>query len=171
MTEKAPSEATTEEVREEISARMKLEDIPDGDAKKMPFPTAPTPSDHPVQRPAATPSDHQLQTMKAVLDTTEHSEHQARPPLADRFLIQAKQIVVDNYNSHRDVSRSQELNIEQVYIVSFTKVLGSWKAVVASPVIRGLLWDVTYNGYKSEAYIDIYKKLNNVRIILERNSA
>jgi hypothetical protein len=110
--------------------------------------------------------------MKAVLDTTNHRENPPRPPLhPDRFLIQAKQLVVDNYNAHRDVNRSQELTMDQVYVVWFTKVLGSWKSVVASPVIRGLLWEVTYNGYKSEAYIDIYKKLNNVRITLGRDSA
>jgi len=157
MTEQAPAEATSEEIPEAIPDTAQPSDIP---------------VDERLRNQAPAPSPHQLQAMKAALDTTNHREDVPRAPLApDRFLIQAKQIVVDNYNSHRDVARSQELTMEQVYIVWFTKVLGSWKAIVASPVIRGLIWDVTYNGYKSEAYIDIYKKLNNVKISLGRDSA
>ena len=86
-------------------------------------------------------------------------------PDPDRFLMTAKQLVVDNYNKHRD-SRSRELTISQIYIVWFTKTLGNWKAIVESPVARGLLWEVTFNCYKNEAYITIYKKLNNVKIYL-----
>jgi hypothetical protein len=85
-------------------------------------------------------------------------------PDPDRFLMQAKQLVVENYNNHRDLGRSEELSMGSVYIVWFAKTLSNWKAIVASPVARGLMWEVTYNGNRGEAYIDIYKKLNNVRV-------
>lgn len=82
----------------------------------------------------------------------------------DRFLRQAKQVAVDNYNKSRDPERTPELTMEQVYIVTFTKVLGHWKALVASPNARGLMWEVTYNGYRKEAYVEIYKKLNSIKV-------
>jgi hypothetical protein len=87
-------------------------------------------------------------------------------PDPDRFLLMAKRVVVDNYNTHRDESRSPELTMDAVYIVWFAKTMGNWKAVVSSPTARGLLWEVTYNGHRQDAYIEIYKKLNNVKVSL-----
>lgn len=84
----------------------------------------------------------------------------------DKYLLQAKALVVQNYNEHRDSRRSPMLNMDLVYITSFSKTLGSWKALVGSTVVRGLLWEVTFNGEKNEAYIDIFKRLNHVKISL-----
>lgn len=83
----------------------------------------------------------------------------------DRFLFQAKAIVVQNYNEHRR-KEQVELNMDRVYIVWFAKVLGNWKAIVASPLARGLLWEVSYNGHKNEIYLDYYKKITNVVVPL-----
>jgi hypothetical protein len=88
----------------------------------------------------------------------------------DRFQMMAKKVVVKNFNEHRNPERSPELTMDGVHIVWFTKVLGNWKAIVASPLTRGLLWEVSYNGVKDEIYLDIYKKLNNVRIPLGENT-
>jgi hypothetical protein len=87
----------------------------------------------------------------------------------DRFLRTAKQVVVANYNKYRDTAKSPELPDNGVYIVWFSKTLGNWKAIVASPIIRGLLWEVTCNGHRGEIYIDIYKKINNVKVLLGDN--
>jgi hypothetical protein len=88
----------------------------------------------------------------------------------DAFINLAKRLVVENYNKHRDAERSSELPYDGVYIVWFAKMLWNWKAIVASPIVRGLIWEVTSNGYKHEVYIDVYKKLNNVKINLPENS-
>ena len=91
----------------------------------------------------------------------------------DKYLLQAKAIVVQNYNEHRDPRRSPQLNMDLVYITTFTKTLNSWKALIGSTVVRGLMWEVTYNGNldedgepMNEAYIDIFKRINHVRIPL-----
>jgi Family of unknown function (DUF6275) len=88
----------------------------------------------------------------------------------DRFLMMSKKVVVDNYNLYRDSRKSPELTMDAVYIVWFSKTLGNWKAIVASPVVRGLLWEVAFNAHKNEAYVDIYKKLNNVKVSLGGSS-
>lgn len=82
----------------------------------------------------------------------------------DKFLRTAKETVVSNYNAHRDTERSPELSVEGVVIVWFSKTLGNWKAILSSPIVRGLLWEVTFNGHKNELYVDVYKKLNNVKV-------
>lgn len=88
----------------------------------------------------------------------------------DRFIMTAKAIVVQNYNEHRR-QEQVEFDMDSVYIVSFGKVLGNWKAVVASPLARGLLWEISYNGHRNEAYLDFYKKITNVIIPLgEQNT-
>ena len=83
----------------------------------------------------------------------------------DEFIQMARKMVVDNYNQHRATDQP-ELPYDGVHIVWFTKTLGNWKAIVASSIIRGLLWEVTSNVYKHEVYIDVYKKLNNVKVII-----
>jgi hypothetical protein len=83
----------------------------------------------------------------------------------DRFLRQAKQIVVDNYNAHRTDRRpTTALTMDTVYIVNFTKTRSEWMATVASPHARGRLWTVAYSKVKREVLLEIYKKINDVRI-------
>lgn len=83
----------------------------------------------------------------------------------DRFLRQAKQTVVDNYNLHRSDRRpAAALTLDTVFIVSFTKTRSEWMATVASPHARGRLWVVTYSNVKREIFLEIYKKINDVRI-------
>jgi hypothetical protein len=96
------------------------------------------------------------------LKITEPEEKDVPDP--DRLLMQAKQLVVDNYNANRNAEKTAALTRGSVYIVWFCKTLGNWKAIVASPVARGLMWEVTYNGHRGEAYIDVYKKITNVRV-------
>jgi hypothetical protein len=83
---------------------------------------------------------------------------------SNKFTDRAKQLVVDNYNSHHDSSKTPPLTVDLVYIIWYAKVLDGWKAMVGSSVVRGLIYEVTYNGARSEAYVDVYKKINNVKI-------
>lgn len=84
---------------------------------------------------------------------------------SDAHIDKAKQVVVDNYNSHRDRGKTPAITSDQLHIVLFVKALENWKAVVVSPVIRGLLYEVSYNGRRGEIYITIYKKINDVKIV------
>lgn len=83
---------------------------------------------------------------------------------SDRFITQAKTYVIENYNAHHD----DELGIEDVYILWFAKVVSNWKALVASPQARGMIWMVTNNAPRQEVYIEIYKKLNNIKVNTRR---
>jgi hypothetical protein len=85
---------------------------------------------------------------------------------SDRVFTQAKQIVIDNYNFHRDETRSPALTLDGVYITQFAKTMNNWQATLTSPVARGLMWSVVCNTYKQEAYIEVYKKVNNTKVSL-----
>lgn len=55
---------------------------------------------------------------------------------------------------------------EECYIVWFCKTLQNWKALVSTNVLNGNDADyceVTHNGDKNETYVDVYKKVKNVK--------
>jgi hypothetical protein len=58
--------------------------------------------------------------------------------------------------------------MDDVYIVMFAKVLGNWKAIVASNVARGLIYEVSYSGHRAEATIDVFTKINSAKVAIER---
>lgn len=86
----------------------------------------------------------------------------------DRFLRAAKRLVVDNYNRHYNPDTDTELTVGDVYIVWFAKALGNWRAIVSSNVARGLLYDVSYNGHRAEATIDVFRRINVTKVAIER---
>jgi hypothetical protein len=96
----------------------------------------------------------------------------ARPPRkpvdADQFLLQAKALVVANYNDHRDERRTKPLTMETTYIVWFVKTPGAWQAVLGSTTntARGLRWDVSVDEMTNTASIVVFKKFHHVRISL-----
>lgn len=85
-------------------------------------------------------------------------------PDPDRFLKLAKKLVVDNYNQTKNSKTAPDLTMNTVFIIWYSKVLNNWKAIVGSPVARGMLWEVSFNGHRNQAYIDIYKKLANAKV-------
>jgi len=52
----------------------------------------------------------------------------------------------------------------KIYIVSFTYILGGWKAMASSNLPDGLYYEVTYNVARKETYVDTYKRYGNVCI-------
>ena len=70
------------------------------------------------------------------------------------FQQKAKQLVVDYLNFR--------VGLEDVYVVWFCKTLQNWKALLSTNVSDGMYYEITYNGDKKEAYIDAYKKWENV---------
>lgn len=51
---------------------------------------------------------------------------------------------------------------DSVYVVSFTYILGNWKALVSTTLPDGMYYEVTHNFEKRETYLDAYKKFDNV---------
>lgn len=82
----------------------------------------------------------------------------------EAMLKKAKQLVVNYYNSRVEKTDDFEISEENVFIVWFCKTLQNWKALVSTTVSDGMYYEVTYNGDKQEAYLDAYKKWENVRI-------
>lgn len=57
---------------------------------------------------------------------------------------------------------ADKITTDKMFIVWFCKTLQNWKAIVGGTDIKELI-EVTYNGDKNEAYVDVYdKKLNTV---------
>ena len=82
--------------------------------------------------------------------------------IPESFMDRARKIVVDYYNSRRDVSDSIEMQIDNTYIVWFCKTLQNWKCLISTVFPDGTYYEVTYNGDKNETYLDAYKKWENV---------
>lgn len=56
---------------------------------------------------------------------------------------------------------------DEVYVVWSSKVLQNWKCLVSTTLPDGMYYEVTYNGNAGEAYIDAYKKFDNVVVVDE----
>ncbi len=84
--------------------------------------------------------------------------------LNNNFTDKAKEIVVNYYNEQHSYAK---ITNDNVFIVWFCKTLQNWKALVGITILVGKCYEyceVTYNGDKHEAYLDVYQKLDNIRI-------
>lgn len=50
---------------------------------------------------------------------------------------------------------------DDIYVVWSSKVLQNNKGLFSTPGNDGLYFEVTYNGYENELYVDTYKKHEN----------
>lgn len=73
----------------------------------------------------------------------------------------AKQIIVDYFNKHVDVTDGVKITADDVYVVWFCKTLQNWKALLSTNVPDGIYYEVTHNGDRDETYVDVYKKWEN----------
>jgi hypothetical protein len=76
----------------------------------------------------------------------------------------ARSIVFDYVKDYLDVTDHVTFSVDEVYVVWFSKTLQNWKALVSTTLPDGMYYEVTYNGDKNEAYLDAYKKFENVTI-------
>lgn len=75
----------------------------------------------------------------------------------------AREIVFDYVKSHLDkTDKHVTFAMDEVYVVWFSKTLQNWKALVSTTLPDGMYYEVTYNGDKNEAYLDAYKKFENM---------
>ena len=79
----------------------------------------------------------------------------------DEMLNLCKKVVVDYYNDNVEKTDNFKIDLENVFIVWFSKTLQNFKALVSTTVSDGMYYEVTYNGDKKELYLDAYKKWEN----------
>lgn len=73
--------------------------------------------------------------------------------------------MVANYiEAHLDVTdHVPEIDPDKdIYVVWFCKTLQNWKALLSTNIPDGMYYEVTYDGDKRQAYLDAYKKFQNV---------
>lgn len=80
------------------------------------------------------------------------------------FQTKARQLVFDYIKPRLEKSdtKHETFALDEVYVVWFSKTLKNWKALISTTLPDGMYYEVTYNGEKSETYIDAYKKFDNV---------
>lgn len=84
---------------------------------------------------------------------------------------QAKFHVRTWLSAHLDKSDPTfHLTNDDIYVVWFAKTLQNWKALVSTTLPDGMYYEVTYNGVEDEAYLDVYKKFDNVCIPDEQDA-
>jgi hypothetical protein len=79
----------------------------------------------------------------------------------------AKEIVVDWYNKNCSDPTDRDATVitkNDVYIVWFCKTLQNWKALLSTDIPDTRYYEVTFNGDKSDAYLDVYVKEDNEKI-------
>jgi hypothetical protein len=69
--------------------------------------------------------------------------------------------VADYVNEHLDKSDSKSITESGVYIVWECKTLQNNKALLSTTLSDGMYYEITHNGDKKEAYVDVYKKWEN----------
>lgn len=70
----------------------------------------------------------------------------------------ACQIVKDYYNEYMEIL----LYDKEIYVVWSCKTLQNNKTLISTNMHDGLYFEITYNGDKKEAYLDVYRKQKNI---------
>lgn len=73
-----------------------------------------------------------------------------------------KQQVVKYFNENADrTDKNIFIAEDDVFVVWYCKTLQNQKALLSTVVPDGMYYEITFNGDKSEAYLDAYKKWEN----------
>ncbi len=82
----------------------------------------------------------------------------------------AVDFVVDYIEEHLD--KSDKHPTYEVFIVWKCKTLQNWKYLISSTLCDGMYYELTFNGDRSEWYLDAYKKFENkvIPVITEERS-
>lgn len=82
------------------------------------------------------------------------------------FVKKCKQMIVDLYNKRKG-SLHRGITVDQLFVVWLSKTLQNNKALLATKIEGdGLYFEITYNGDKQEFYIDVYKKQENIVVLI-----
>ena len=79
-----------------------------------------------------------------------------------KFMIACKNMIIDYFKKHKDATDKEiTMKIEDVFVVWSCKTLQNNKTLLSTRLPDGLYYEITYNGDKHEAYVDVYKKWEN----------
>lgn len=84
----------------------------------------------------------------------------------DTFFDLCKREVVEYFNQYADKTDQKKITEDDVFIVWACKILQNNKALVSTTVPDGIYYEVTYDGDKQQAYVDVYKKWQNYSVIV-----
>ena len=70
----------------------------------------------------------------------------------DAMLKRAKELVVNYFNDHVEVTDNKKITEDDVFVVWFCKTLQNWKALVSTTVSDGMYYEVTHNGDNGDLY-------------------
>lgn len=106
-----------------------------------------------------------LDILKQNPDTpkTETPRKPQRRSSPEKFIMTAKGLVRVNYNKHRP-SGGRELTDDDFYLVSYQITGTGWTALLRSPIVYGMMWDVEHNKNGKSTTINVYKRVNDVKI-------
>ena len=77
----------------------------------------------------------------------------------------ARNIVYDYVKAHLEKTDTHvTFGHDEVYVVWFAKTLQNWKALLSTTLPDGMYYELTYDGDEQRAYLDAYKKFDNVTI-------
>lgn len=103
----------------------------------------------------AEPSGAKIDDMQwAAID--EQMTHHHLIAKAKRIVFNHVKIQLEKTDTHVTFSG------DEVYVVWFCKTLQNWKALVSTTLPDGMYYEVTYDGDRHTAYLDAYKKFQNV---------
>lgn len=77
------------------------------------------------------------------------------------FTKLVKETVAKYANEHLDKTDGKQITVDDVFIVWMCKTLQNNKALASTTLFDGMYYELTYNGDKSEMYVDAYKKWEN----------
>ena len=73
--------------------------------------------------------------------------------LQDKAINLARTVLFNEFSYNES-----KITPEDMYIVWFCKTLQNWKALVSGVHVKEYI-EVTYNGDRQEAYVDVYQKV------------
>lgn len=79
----------------------------------------------------------------------------------NHFINKAKAEAVQAYNASSFANDHAKLDVSQVYIVWFSKVINNWKALVSTDAVNGVYIEVSYDGEYSQCYCDVYMRVSS----------
>lgn len=80
------------------------------------------------------------------------------------YQYKARKIVMEYYNGAAAALRDPQLLFGDVYVVWFCKTLQNWKCLLSTNMPDQTYYEVTYDGDKKQAYLDVYRKAMNITV-------
>lgn len=78
----------------------------------------------------------------------------------------AKSIVYEQACSLGVLSDHPTFSVDEVYVVWFAYVLGSWKALCSTSLPDGRYYEVTFSKERDVAFVDTYRKTHNIEVVI-----